>query len=257
MNKDARLPRKGPSRRAEVSAAAMRIALTPGLRTSEFLVARGYNDAGDLDIGVRSTVGSGAVAGPRYSVMADDVVGCQPASLRTLLVSRAICIIDPNLSPPLGRTSAPLGEGGTTQLVSEGPTPFPSMIVSAVERGFDVLVYGRSASGKTIAARNAQRAMMRLGIAAFWLDLSVPDASLWDFVAALAQLPLSRRAVLFIDDAQAMPAEAEQIRRLRGIASRFPNSSFSWFSSFGKAFGMDLPKTGRLSSLFTSSRTRR
>lgn len=226
MSEDGNLPGENPISQDGDGVATMQVALAPGLRVSELVVAHACNDAGDFDLAVRKSKGSDEAVGPPCAVKAAEIAGCDPADLRAFAVARGISMIDPGLRPPPGRKGEPLPEGSIMQLKGEGPTPFPAMIVSALERSQDVLLYGRSASGKTVAARNAQRTMIRLGVATYWLDLSVPDTSLWDFIAALAQLPASRRVVLFIDDAQAMPAEAERIQRLRNIAGRFPELGF-------------------------------
>lgn len=225
MSEDRSLQRETPSGPGG-GISAMQAALAPGLRASELIIANACDDSGDFGLAVRKADGSDEAVGPTCTVKAAEIAGCDATALRAFAVTRAISMIDPGLRPPPGRKVEPLPEGSITQLEGEGPTPFPAMIVSALERRQDVLLYGRSASGKTVAARNAQRTMIRLGVATYWLDLSDPDASFSDFVVALAQLPASRRVVLFIDDAQAMPAEAERIQRLQDIAGRFPELGF-------------------------------
>jgi hypothetical protein len=223
MKKNANLHSGNPSKQIADLLAAMRSALTPGLRASALVSDFLFDSAVDLKMVVRKVADEPQ---RHFALTSKDIVVGDPEAIRALTVARAISTIDPALYPPTEWPCKLLPERNFSQLKAEGPTPYPATIVAALERGQDVLLYGRSASGKTIAARNAQRTLMHLGVSTYWLDFSVPDANLWDFIATLAQLPTSQRVVLFVDDPQALPAEAERIQRLREISSTFPELSF-------------------------------
>jgi hypothetical protein len=107
------------------------------------------------------------------------------------------------------------------------PSPYASEINKHAGASRDVVVLGRSASGKTVAGLQAALAMLRNGTTVEWLDLSEPDRSVWDVLPILSRSRLDKPIVLFIDDAQANPLEASRISHLQSIVSHTDALRFS------------------------------
>lgn len=100
------------------------------------------------------------------------------------------------------------------------PSPFMPEIVRACINGNSLLVFGRSASGKTVAAKQAASTLVTKGADVLWLDLSEPAQQIADLLAFLLCSTVDRPVIVFVDDAQANPGLLEECFRVHS-ATKF------------------------------------
>ena len=99
-------------------------------------------------------------------------------------------------------------------------------IFQYVKSGHDVLMFGKSASGKTVSAIQAALALNKHGIDIKWIDLSEPDRDMWDILIAIIQTYAENKLCIFIDDAQSNPVELSNIALLHTLFLPFSDLKF-------------------------------
>ncbi len=108
------------------------------------------------------------------------------------------------------------------EIVKYAASPFAEEVMKHGHAGRDVIVIGKSASGKTVSGNQAALGLARQGTAVIWLDLSEPDRDVWDVLGAILRSRSDQPLCVFVDDAQANPRELSQLAAAQNIFSPFP-----------------------------------
>jgi len=109
-------------------------------------------------------------------------------------------------------------------------------ILSSVERGVNVRLVGKSASGKTVSAAQVASNLMMQGWETIWIDLSNPNSNWMSFIVSLLYSNLENNLLLVIDDTQSNPSECYFIAKLVKVLSPIFKNKFCYIALTWESF---------------------